>query len=72
MADTHSIGAAGGQNFDDLALGATLERELAGHAKLFAKPVDPADAAEPMLKRLIPLLIVAFLIVVAAAFYGAL
>jgi len=73
MADTHSIGAAGGQNFDDLALGATLERELAGHAKLFAKPVDPQlMRLEPMLKRLIPLMIVAFLITIACARFMAL
>jgi two-component system cell cycle sensor histidine kinase PleC len=45
-------------------------RELSGHAKLFAQPAyDRLLGAEPFLKRLIPVLIVAFLVVVAAARY---
>ena len=45
-------------------------RELSGHAKLFAQPAyDRLIGAEPFLKRLIPVLIVAFLVVVAAARY---
>ena len=43
-------------------------RELSGHAKLFAQPAYERLAnAEPFLKRLIPILIVAFLVVVATA-----
>ncbi|MBC7279871.1 PAS domain-containing sensor histidine kinase [Hoeflea sp.] len=43
-------------------------RELSGHAKLFAQPAyDGLAGAEPFLKRLIPILIVAFLVVVATA-----
>ena len=45
-------------------------RELSGHAKLFAQPAyDRLIGAEPFLKRLIPVLIIAFLVVVAAARY---
>ena len=45
-------------------------RELSGHAKLFAQPAyERLAGAEPFLKRLIPVLIVAFLVVVAAARY---
>jgi two-component system cell cycle sensor histidine kinase PleC len=43
---------------------------MSGHAKLFAQPAyDRLIGAEPFLKRLIPVLIVAFLVVVAAARY---
>ncbi|WP_340159823.1 ATP-binding protein [uncultured Hoeflea sp.] len=43
---------------------------MSGHAKLFAQPAyDRLISAEPFLKRLIPVLIVAFLVVVAAARY---
>ncbi|KGF67585.1 histidine kinase [Hoeflea sp. BAL378] len=45
-------------------------RQLSGHAKLFAQPAyERLAGAEPFLKRLIPVLIVAFLVVVAAARY---
>ncbi|WP_066183964.1 PAS domain-containing sensor histidine kinase [Hoeflea olei] len=45
-------------------------RELSGHAKVFAQPAyERLAGAEPFLKRLIPVLIVAFLVVVAAARY---
>lgn len=45
-------------------------RGLSGHAKLFAQPAyERLTGAEPFLKRLIPVLIVAFLVVVAAARY---
>ncbi|WP_417426316.1 PAS domain-containing sensor histidine kinase [Hoeflea sp.] len=45
-------------------------RVLSGHAKLFAQPAyDRLIGAEPFLKRLIPVLIIAFLVVVAAARY---
>ena len=44
------------------------ERELAGHAKLFAKPrYRRLENAEPVLKRSIPILILTFLIFVALA-----
>ena len=43
-------------------------RELSGHAKLFGQPAyERIAGAEPFLKRLIPVLIVAFLVVVAAS-----
>ena len=43
-------------------------RQLSGHAKLFAQPAyDRLAGAEPFLKRLIPILIIAFLVVVATA-----
>ena len=45
-------------------------RELSGHAKLFAQPAyERLVGAEPFLKRLIPILIIAFLVVVATARY---
>ncbi|MDF1607256.1 ATP-binding protein [Hoeflea sp. YIM 152468] len=48
----------------------TPGRALSGHAKLFAQPAYARlIGAEPFLKRLIPILIVAFLVVVAAARY---
>jgi two-component system cell cycle sensor histidine kinase PleC len=41
---------------------------LSGHAKLFAQPAyERLIGAEPFLKHLIPILIVAFLVVVATA-----
>ncbi|MEM5473408.1 ATP-binding protein [Hoeflea sp. AS60] len=43
---------------------------MSGHAKLFAQPAyERLIGAEPFLKRLIPVLIVCFLVVVAAARY---
>jgi two-component system cell cycle sensor histidine kinase PleC len=43
---------------------------MSGHAKLFAQPAyERLIGAEPFLKHLIPILIVAFLVVVAAARY---
>ena len=71
MTDAQHIPAAEGpihaRNADaKLASG----RGLSGHARLFAKPAyDRLIDAEPFLKRLIPVLIVAFLVVVAAARY---
>jgi two-component system cell cycle sensor histidine kinase PleC len=69
MADAQSIPAAEGsihaQNPD---AGRASGRELSGHAKLFAQPAyDRLIDAEPFLKRLIPVLIIAFLLVVATA-----
>lgn len=44
------------------------ERELSGHAKLFAKPrYRRLESAEPVLKRSIPILILTFLLFVALA-----
>ena len=68
MAQAHSIGAAGGQRRQNFASIRNSRNEIAGHAKLFAKPAyEHLLRAEGTLKRLIPFLIVAFLLVVAAA-----
>jgi two-component system cell cycle sensor histidine kinase PleC len=69
MADAQSTPAAEGpihaQNPD---AGRVSGRALSGHAKLFAQPAyDRLIDAEPFLKRLIPVLIIAFLLVVATA-----
>lgn len=71
MTDAQRLSAAEGSN---RARGAGVKQasdsRLSGHAKLFAQPAyDRLISAEPFLKRLIPVLIVAFLVVVAAARY---
>ena len=71
MTDAQHIPAAEGSNHARRT-GAkqATERGLSGHAKLFAQPAyERLIGAEPFLKRLIPVLIVAFLVVVAAARY---
>ena len=68
MAQTHIIDAAIRQRRQDFASIRNSSNEIAGHAKLFAKPAyEHLLRAEGALKRLIPFLIVAFLLVVAAA-----
>ncbi|WP_420408921.1 PAS domain-containing sensor histidine kinase [Hoeflea sp.] len=71
MADAQFVPAAErslhAQNPD---LKRSRDNGLSGHAKLFAQPAyGQLVGAEPFLKRLIPVLIVAFLIVVATARY---
>jgi len=71
MADAQHLTAAEGSNH---ARKTDAKRAsgggLSGHAKLFAQPAyERLIGAEPFLKRLIPVLIVAFLVVVAAARY---
>lgn len=68
MADTQSAGVVERPRRRGFGLGTAINKELAGHAKLFAKPAyNHLIRAEPILKRSIPILIVAFLMVVAAA-----
>jgi len=68
MAQAHVIDAAMRRRRQDFASIRNSSNEIAGHAKLFAKPAyEHLLKAEPLLKRLIPFLIVAFLLVVAAA-----
>ena len=68
MAQAHMIDAAIRQRRQDFASIRNSSNEIAGHAKLFAKPAyEHLLRAEVTLKRLIPFLIVAFLVVVAAA-----
>ncbi len=74
MADAQRIPAAEGsldaKNQDQKHIGVMQPREraMSGHAKLFAKPAyERLMGAETYLKRSIPILIVAFLVVVAAA-----
>ncbi|MCY0094468.1 PAS domain-containing sensor histidine kinase [Hoeflea ulvae] len=71
MTDAQHTSAAEGSNHARKA-GAkrAIETGLSGHAKLFAQPAyERLIGAEPFFKRLIPVLIVAFLMVVAAARY---
>ncbi|MGN6549893.1 MAG: ATP-binding protein [Pararhizobium sp.] len=68
MAEAQPIGAALGRRRSDRASKWTWDGEMAGHAKLFAKPAyHHLLKAEPFLKRSIPILIVAFLVIVAVA-----
>ena len=68
MAEARRVGATDGESLSSLRDGPDWRSELAGHAKLFAKPAySRLVKAEPVLKRSIPVLIVAFLIVIAAA-----
>ena len=70
MTDAQRLSAAEGSNHARKAGVKRADGRLSGHAKLFAQPAyDRLISAEPFLKRLIPVLIVAFLIVVAAARY---
>ncbi|SOE17442.1 two-component system cell cycle sensor histidine kinase PleC [Hoeflea halophila] len=70
MADAQHLPAAGGSNHARKPGVKRADGRLSGHAKLFAQPAyDRLISAEPFLKRLIPVLIVAFLVVVAAARY---
>ncbi len=68
MAEARRVGAADGEDLSETKTGQRWRSDLAGHAKLFAKPAySRLIKAEPFLKRSIPVLIVAFLLVVAAA-----
>jgi two-component system cell cycle sensor histidine kinase PleC len=68
MAEAHHAGAAERKTLSSLQGGQGWRSDLAGHAKLFAKPAySRLLKAEPFLKRSIPVLIVAFLLVLAAA-----
>ena len=68
MAEARHAGAPDGESLSGFSNGQMWRPDLAGHAKLFAKPAySRLIKAEPFLKRSIPVLIVAFLIVVAAA-----
>lgn len=68
MAEAQSISAAGRLVASKFQASGAWQTGLAGHAKLFAKPTYAnLLQAEPFLKRSVPFLIVAFLIVVAAA-----
>ncbi|MEX3008096.1 PAS domain-containing sensor histidine kinase [Hoeflea sp. TYP-13] len=68
MAEARRAGATERENLSGLQDSQGWRPDLAGHAKLFAKPAySRLVKAEPFLKRSIPILIVAFLIVVAAA-----
>ncbi|PHR17434.1 MAG: PAS domain-containing sensor histidine kinase [Hoeflea sp.] len=71
MTDAQRLSAAEGSNRARRAgVKEASDGRLSGHAKLFAQPAyDRLISAEPFLKRLIPVLIVAFLVVVAAARY---
>jgi len=71
MTDAQHIPAAEGSTHAHKAEAKRVpSRALSGHAKLFAQPAyERLIEAEPFLKRLIPVLIVAFLVVVAAARY---
>ena len=68
MAEARRAGATDGESLSGVRDGQALRSDLAGHAKIFAEPAYSRLAkAEPFLKRSIPILIVAFLIVIAAA-----
>jgi two-component system, cell cycle sensor histidine kinase PleC len=71
MTDAQHLSAAEGSNRARKAgIRQASDGRLSGHAKLFAQPAyDRLIGAEPFLKNLIPVLIVAFLVVVAAARY---
>jgi two-component system cell cycle sensor histidine kinase PleC len=66
MADAQRGRAAGGRIRLKFPGVAALEEELSGHARIFAGPAARhLTRAEPVLKRSIPILIIAFLLVVA-------
>lgn len=68
MAEARHTSATDGETLSSYQGPQGWRSDLAGHAKLFAKPAyGRLIKAEPFLKRSIPVLIVAFLIVVAAA-----
>jgi two-component system cell cycle sensor histidine kinase PleC len=68
MAEAHPERAAEWLSFARIGAGKSFDAGLSGHAKMFARPTyTHLLQAEPILKRSIPILIVAFLIVVAAA-----
>ncbi|MEO4044811.1 ATP-binding protein [Hoeflea sp. CAU 1731] len=68
MAEARSGSAADGENLFGFARAQGWNPDLAGPAKLFAKPAyGRLIKAEPYLRKSIPVLIVAFLFVVAAA-----
>ena len=68
MAEARHAGTPDGETLSGFISCQKWQSDLAGHAKLFAKPAySRLIKAEPFLKRSIPVLIVAFLIVVAAA-----
>ncbi|MBW3098685.1 PAS domain-containing sensor histidine kinase [Pseudohoeflea coraliihabitans] len=69
MADAQHHTAAGRSHIaSPLGGGEARRAKISGHARLFAKPAyERLISAEPMLKRSIPVLIVAFLVVLAIA-----
>ena len=68
MAEARYTGATDGEAISTIRGANRWHSDLAGHAKLFAKPAySRLMKAEPYLKRSIPVLIVAFLVVLAAA-----
>ena len=71
MTDAQHLPAAEGSNHArETSAKPAVARGMSGHAKLFAQPAyERLIGAEPFLKRLIPVLIVCFLVVVAAARY---
>ncbi len=68
MAEARHASATDGETLSGVEGSHGWRSDLAGHAKLFAKPAySRLVRAEPFLRRSIPALIVAFLVVVAAA-----
>jgi len=68
MAEARHAGAADGEILSGLRDEPGWQANLAGHARLFARPAyRRLIRAEPILKRSIPIVIIAFLIVLAAA-----
>lgn len=71
MTDAQHLPAAEGSNHArETSAKPAFAGGMSGHAKLFAQPAyERLIGAEPFLRRLIPVLIVCFLVVVAAARY---
>ncbi len=68
MADARPASAADGRLRLKFSGFSGLEREFISQAKIFAEPTSQRLAsAEPILKRSIPILIIAFLIIVAVS-----
>lgn len=68
MADAQRASAAGVKLRLKFPAFAALEKEFIGHARMFAEPATRhLDRAEPILKKTIPILIIAFLIVVGVS-----
>ena len=68
MAEARHAGAADGEVLSSLRDGPRWQADLAGHAKLFAGPAyRRLIRAEPLLKQCIPIVIIAFLVIIAAA-----
>ena len=68
MAEAQHTRAAGGETLSGIHDAHDWRSDLAGHVKLIAKPAySRLLKVEPYLRRSVPALIVAFLVVVAAA-----